>query len=34
MYEDTIRKADYVLDLGPGAGKMAATSSPKARRSR
>ncbi len=30
--EDTIRKADYVLDLGPGAGRTAAISSPRAHR--
>ncbi len=32
--EDTIRKADYVLDLGPGAGKTAASSSPTAPRNK
>jgi len=30
--EETIRRADYVLDLGPGAGRLGAASSPKARR--
>ena len=29
--EETIRRADYVVDLGPGAGTPAATSSPPAR---
>ena len=29
--EDAIRTADHVLDIGPGAGITAATSSPKAR---
>jgi excinuclease ABC subunit A len=28
--EDTIRHADHVIDLGPGAGRLAATSSPRA----
>ena len=32
--EDTIRHADYVLDLGPGAGRLGGTWLPRARRNR
>jgi excinuclease ABC subunit A len=30
--EDAIRSADYVVDIGPGAGFMVASSSPRERR--
>jgi excinuclease ABC subunit A len=30
--EDTIRAADHIIDIGPGAGATAARSSPRARR--